>query len=98
MRSLGAISSSCGIASLFLAGVQVLWDFSMYENDPASFAKACAITAVATTITVLLSTLIVSSGVGVGAAFFAGIVGGVFISSAENYARMRILGETTYYG
>lgn len=98
MRSLGAISSSCGIASLFLAGVQVLWDFSMYENDPAAFAKACAITAVATTITVLLSTLIVSSGVGVGAAFFAGIVGGVFISSAENYARMRILGETTYYG
>ena len=98
MRSLGAISSSCGIASLFLAGVQVLWDFSMYENDPAAFAKACAITAVATTATVLLSALIVSSGIGVGAAFVAGIAGGLVISSIENYARMRILGETTYYG
>ncbi len=98
MRQIGAVSSTYGLLSLAITGIQIAWDYTNYYDNPVAFTKACAITLGATAATLALSSVIVASGVAPLVALGVSFVGGVFISSVADYARLKLIGETTYYG
>ncbi len=98
MRQIGAVSSTYGLLSLAITGIQIAWDYTNYYDNPVAFTKACAITLGATVATLALSSVIVASGVAPLVALGVSFVGGVFISSVADYARLKLIGETTYYG